>query len=56
MPEITNPWYVVSWFAQQDPEKVRTTQPPEGIPAHTADCMVHFARALTELRNHKADA
>jgi hypothetical protein len=55
MPDV-NPWHVVSWFARQDPERVRFTAPPEGIPAHTADCMVLFARALIELRNHKADA
>lgn len=55
MPDV-NPWHVVSWFAQQDPDTVRTMQPPPTVPAHTADCMVLFARALMELRNHKADA
>ena len=56
MPEHPEAWETVAWFAAQDPETVRTAQPPEGIPEHTADCMVLFARALLDLRNHKADA
>lgn len=56
MPEHPEAWETVAWFAAQDPETVRTAQPPEGIPEHTADCMVLFARALLDLRSYKADA
>ena len=56
MRDSAKAWETIAWFAAQDPETVRTAQPPEGIPAHTADCMVMFARALLDLRSYKADA
>lgn len=56
MRDSAKAWETIAWFAAQDPETVRTAQPPEGIPAHTADVMVYVAQALMDLRSFKADA